>query len=122
MADKSVWTGIRRGLACRCPVCGEGRLFRAYLKLKQRCEVSGADNTIYPADDFPPDLTILVLGHVLVPILWSVDRVYAPPMALEIAFWLPLTAVLCLLLLPRMKGATVELCWATDLVRQEPAV
>jgi len=28
---------------------------------------------------------------------------------------------LCLVLLPVMKGATVGLCWATDLIRQDTA-
>lgn len=121
MTEKSVWTGIRRGLACRCPVCGKGKLFRSYLKLKPHCEVCGADNTIYPSDDFPPYLTILLLGHLLLPIMWWIDRVYAPPMGLELAFWVPVTAALCLALLPRMKGATVGLCWANDLVREQPA-
>ena len=30
--------------------------------------------------------------------------------------------LLCLLVLPRMKGAIVGFCWAAELVRQEPAV
>jgi uncharacterized protein (DUF983 family) len=62
MSEKSIWTGIRRGLACQCPVCGEGRLFSGYLKIKTRCDVCGTDNTVYPSDDFPPYLTIFLSG------------------------------------------------------------
>jgi uncharacterized protein (DUF983 family) len=114
--EKSIWVGIKRGLRRRCPHCGQGRLFTHYLKIRKPCEVCGADNTIYPSDDFPPYLTILVAGHVVVPLfMWS-DR-YEPPVWLQAAIWLPLTLVLCLLLLPVMKGATVGLCWATNLVR-----
>jgi uncharacterized protein (DUF983 family) len=119
MSEKSIWTGIGRGLACRCPVCGQGRLFSAYLKIRPRCEVCGADNTVYPSDDFPPYLTILVLGHLLVPLLVWVDRAYSPSVWVQAAIWLPLTAILCLVLLPYMKGATVGLCWAMNLVRHE---
>lgn len=118
-SEKSIWTGLRRGLACRCPVCGQGHLFSAYLKIKPRCEDCGADNTIYPSDDFPPYLTILVLGHLLVPALLWVDHAYSPSVWLQAAIWLPLSAILCMVLLPYMKGATVGLCWAVGLVRHE---
>ena len=119
--EKSILTGVKRGLARRCPNCGKGRLFRGYLKVRYPCEVCGTNNTIYPSDDFPPYLTILVAGHVLVALfMWS-DRVYAPPLWLESAIWLPATVMVCLALLPFMKGATVELCWATNSIRRNSA-
>jgi len=117
----SIVTGIWRGLRCRCPACGEGRLFAGYLRIRLPCEVCGADNTIYPSDDFPPYLTILVVGHVVVPLfMWS-DRAYEPSVWVQAAIWLPVTALMCLALLPSMKGATVGLCWATGLRRRPPA-
>ena len=117
MNAKSTLLGIRRGLRCRCPNCGEGRLFRRYLKVKPRCEVCGTDNTIYPSDDFPPYLTILLVGHLIVPAFVFVDLTYEPAMWIEAAIWLPATLILSLLVLPLMKGATIGLCWAKDLVR-----
>ena len=121
MSDKSVWTGIRRGLARRCPNCGEGRLFAGYLKIRTPCEVCGTDNSVYPSDDLPPYLTLLAVGHVFVPAFMWTDRVYEPPFALEALIWLPLMALACLALLPSAKGATVGVCWANNLIRQEPA-
>ena len=118
--DRSIWLGVRRGLARRCPECGQGRLFTGFLKVSPHCETCAADNTIYPADDFPPYLTILAAGHVLVPLIFVVERAYAPAIWLQMAIWLPLTLALCLALLPVMKGATVGLCWATGLVRSQP--
>jgi uncharacterized protein (DUF983 family) len=119
--EKSVWTGIGRGLAVRCPNCGQGRLFRGYLSIRTPCESCGTDNTIYPSDDFPPYLTILAVAHIVVPLfVWS-DRAYMPSMWLEAAIWLPVTLLLCLAILPRMKGAAVGLCWAKDMVRAEVA-
>jgi uncharacterized protein (DUF983 family) len=115
----SILTGLRRGLMCRCPVCGEGQLFAGFLRVAPRCPVCGADNTIYPADDFPPYLTILAVGHIVVPLfMWS-DRALAPSVWVQTAIWVPVTALLCLVLLPFMKGATVGLCWATGM-RREP--
>ena len=119
--EKSTLTGVKRGLSRRCPNCGKGRLFSGYLKVRTPCEVCGTDNSIYPSDDFPPYLTILVAGHVLIALfMWS-DRVFAPPLWLESAIWLPATVMVCLALLPFMKGATVGLCWATNLIRRNSA-
>ncbi len=120
MADeKSIWTGVKRGLCLRCPNCGEGRLLRGYLKIRPGCEVCGLDSRIFPSDDFPPYLTIIIAGHILVPLfMWS-DRAYEPPIWVQSAIWLPATLILCLVLLPFMKGATIGLCWATNMVRSE---
>ena len=82
----------------------------------QPCKNCGANNKIYPSDDFPPYLTILVVGHVVVPLfVWS-DH-YGPPLWLQAAIWLPITLIACLALLPAMRGATVGLCWAMSLIR-----
>jgi uncharacterized protein (DUF983 family) len=79
VADKrSIWTGVKRGLARRCPNCGIGRLFRGYLTVRSPYDTCGADNTVYPSDDFPPYLTILVTGHVLVPLFMWTDWAYEP--------------------------------------------
>jgi uncharacterized protein (DUF983 family) len=120
-SDRSIWTGLRRGLARRCPNCGKGRLIRSYLKVRSPCDVCGADNSVYPSDDFPPYLTIFATGHVLVPAFVFTDRAFEPPLWVQTAIWLPATAILCLVLLPFMKGATIGLCWATRIVRQDTA-
>jgi uncharacterized protein (DUF983 family) len=122
MADeKSIWTGLKRGLARRCPNCGEGQLLKRYLTIRSPCEVCGNNNLAYPSDDLPPYLTVFVAGHVLVALfVWS-DNVYEPPLWVEFAIWLPVTALMCLVLLPFMKGAAVGLCWAMNIVRQESA-
>ena len=119
--ERSIWTGLARGLARRCPNCGEGRLLRGYLAIRSPCEVCGADNTIYPSDDFPPYLTIFAVGHIVIPLFVWTDRDYSPSVWLECLIWLPVTLLLCLALLPLMKGATVGLCWATNMVRQRSA-
>ncbi|MBV9251975.1 MAG: DUF983 domain-containing protein [Acetobacteraceae bacterium] len=115
-----MWTGLRRGLAIRCPVCGQGRVLYNFLQVRTPCEVCGADNSVYPSDDFPPYLTIFAVGHIIIPLFLLVDRAYAPPIWVGCAIWLPLTLILCLLLLPRMKGATIGFCWAAGIERQAP--
>jgi uncharacterized protein (DUF983 family) len=47
--NNSLLTGLKRGLARRCP--GKGQLFRGYLTIRLPCEVCGNDNSVYPSDD-----------------------------------------------------------------------
>ena len=118
VSTHSIWTGIARGLHLRCPSCGEGKLFRSYLKILSPCPHCGADNTIYPSDDLPPYLTILISGHIIVPLFFLVDRTLEPDMWMQFLIWPPLTLAFTLALLPYVKGGSVGLCWATDTVRQ----
>ena len=112
--SRPLWTAIRRGLVCRCPRCGKGRLFVGYLTLRTPCPACGLDAARYRADDAPAYFTIAVVGHIVVPLLLLVERLYAPPTSVELALFLPLTLVLTLLLLPRAKGALVAINWSTE--------
>ena len=104
---------IRRGLAGRCPACGRGRLFRAYLKLDASCKVCGENLSHARADDAPAYLTMLVVCHLAgAGVLMSDDLWPEASLTATTAFWLIATAVVSLLLLPRMKGAVVGQQWA----------
>jgi uncharacterized protein (DUF983 family) len=111
-------TGVRRGLGLRCPQCGEGRLFGRYLKVSERCDACGADNTIYPSDDAPPYLTLFLVGHLIIPIMFWMDKAWSPAMWVMFAIWLPLIAAVALATLPYMKGAVVGFAWATGVTRE----
>src|ERR1700761_6000532 len=118
MSAKSlVLTGVSRGLGLRCPTCGKGHLFRQFLKVSDHCEVCGADNTIYPSDDAPPYLTLLIVGHLIVPMIFWMDRAYDPALWVLFALWVPLTAILTIAALPYMKGAVIGFAWATGVTR-----
>lgn len=110
--------GVRRGLGGRCPHCGEGRLFSRFLKVRERCDACGADNTVYPSDDAPPYLTLLLVGHLVLPFMFWMDRAWAPAMWVMFAIWLPLIAALTLAVLPVLKGAVVGFAWATGVTRE----
>jgi uncharacterized protein (DUF983 family) len=104
---------MRRGFMGRCPQCGEGRMFRAYLKVADVCPVCGEELHHHRADDAPPWLTMLIAGHVLVA-LALVFEDYGPavPALVEVLIFGVLTLVLCLALLPRIKGMLIGLQWA----------
>ncbi len=109
---RSVMRAMARGLRCRCPNCGEGRLFRAYLKVVDRCEVCGAEMFHQRADDAPPYFVILITGHIVVPVALLVETLYSPPYWVHAALWGPLTLAIALALLQPVKGAIVGWQWA----------
>jgi uncharacterized protein (DUF983 family) len=111
-AKRNVWTALKRGLRGRCPRCGEGRLFRAFLKVADHCEVCGLDFTPHRADDLPAYLVIVIVGHIVVPIILWIETDYSPSVPLQLAIYLPFTLILSLLLLQPVKGAVVGVQWA----------
>ncbi|MEV8465495.1 DUF983 domain-containing protein [Fluviibacterium sp. DFM31] len=110
--ERNTGRAIRRGLMCRCPNCGKGKLFHGYLKVVDRCAECGEDLSHQRADDGPAYLTILVVGHILA-VLIHVMFVQLRPSPLMMASVLSVACVaLSLFLLPRMKGLVVGVQWA----------
>jgi uncharacterized protein (DUF983 family) len=109
---RSLLHAMTRGFRCRCPNCGQGRLFRAYLKVFDRCTVCGTELFHQRADDAPPYFVILITGHIVVPTALLVEVTYGPPLWVHAAVWAPLTLALALGLLQPVKGAIVGWQWA----------
>ncbi|SDS05293.1 DUF983 domain-containing protein [Bradyrhizobium canariense] len=109
---RDVWTAMKRGFRGRCPRCGEGKLFRAFLKVDGNCSVCGLDFTPHRADDLPAYLVIVIVGHIVVPAALFIETNYSPPVALQLAIYLPFTFVASLLLLQPVKGTVVGMQWA----------
>lgn len=111
-APRSVSTAILRGAVLRCPACGTGRLFERYLKVADRCPSCSTELHHQRADDAPPYFTIFIVGHLVLGGVLSVEQNFAPPVWVQAWIWMPMTVVLSLWLLPRIKGALVGLQWA----------
>ncbi|HMF06735.1 MAG TPA: DUF983 domain-containing protein [Methylocella sp.] len=109
---RNVWTALKRGFRGRCPRCGEGKLFRAFLKTADHCSACGQDFTPHRADDLPAYLVIVIVGHIVVPLALMIETNYSPPVALQLAIYLPLTFFASLVLLQPVKGAVVGVQWA----------
>jgi uncharacterized protein (DUF983 family) len=109
---RNVWTAMKRGFRGRCPRCGEGKLFRAFLKVDDHCSACGLDFTPHRADDLPAYLVIIIVGHIMVPLALMIETNYSPPVALQLAIYLPATLIASLLLLQPVKGTVVGVQWA----------
>src|SRR5215470_15967882 len=86
-AKRNFWSSLRRGFCGRCPRCGEGRLFRAFLKVDDHCSACGLDFTPHRADDLPAYLVIVIVGHLVVPAALLIETDYAPPVWLQLAIY-----------------------------------
>ena len=113
VARRNLALAVGRGLLGRCPNCGKGAMFGAYLSVNPRCPACGEDLSAQRADDAPAFVALLVVclvggGGVLL----SEDAWPQMPLLAVAVFWLAVTAVVSLLVLPRIKGAVVGYQWA----------
>jgi uncharacterized protein (DUF983 family) len=106
-----IFGAVGRGLRGKCPACGEGRLFRAYLKVADTCPACGEELHHHRADDFPAYLVIIITGHILVPIVLAVETEIVPPIWLSVTLWPTLAFIMALALLQPVKGAVVAIQW-----------
>lgn len=111
-APRDTSRAIKRGLLSRCPQCGEGKLFKSYLKPVDECAVCGEELFHHRADDFPPYLAIFIVGHIVVAGFMATDSWLILESWQHLMIWIPITIVLCLAILPPLKGAVIGLQWA----------
>lgn len=110
--ERAVWPAMKRGMAGKCPACGEGRLYGKYLKVNENCPACGEELHHHRADDAPPYLVIVIVGHLMVGIILHMEMVVRIPAMYYLAVILPITVLLSLWLLPIVKGAIIGMQWA----------
>jgi uncharacterized protein (DUF983 family) len=107
----AAWRGFRN----RCPGCGEGALLAGYLSPHAACSECGEKNGEIMAQDAPPYITILIVGHIILPLILFWEQMRAASIWVQYSVWLTATVGLTFLLLPRVKGAWTGLMWALSL-------
>lgn len=112
LEHRSVGQAIWRGTLCKCPHCGKGRMFRAYLKVANECNVCGEELNHHRADDLPPYVAITIVGHIIVFLMLHMDMTYHVQPMTYVVTMIPLAIILPLLILQPIKGAIVGLQWA----------
>ena len=112
---------ILRGLMCRCPNCGRGKLFASFLKVAETCGNCGEELNHHRADDLPAYLIITIIGHLLVPCIAWVEIEYSPSYATHAAIWIPTILFLAVGLLQPVKGACVAVEWFLGLRGYAPS-
>ena len=98
-----------RGLACKCPRCGEGKLYMGFLTLRPCCEACGLDYAFIDAGDGPAVFIIMIAGFIVVGSALIVEIKYQPPFWVHAALWGPLILATTLLPLRSMKALLIAL-------------
>lgn len=100
---------LATGLACRCPRCGQGRLFSGYLQIVPACEVCGLSFAGSDTADGPAFFVMMPLS-IISAVLALLFEVYAqPPLWQHVLIWPTFIAISIGLLLRPMKGTLVAM-------------
>jgi uncharacterized protein (DUF983 family) len=97
------------GLKCRCPRCGEGRLFAGYLSIAEQCERCGLDFAFADSGDGPAVFAIFIVGFLVAGGALFLEVAWQPPWWVHVAVWGPLVIGLSLGCLRPLKGLAVAL-------------
>jgi uncharacterized protein (DUF983 family) len=108
-APSTLGSAFARGLAGRCPRCGEGGLFDGFLKVKARCDACGLDYSFADAGDGPAVFVILIAGFIVAGSALVVEFAYQPPFWVHALLWGPLAVVVCVGPLRLLKGLLIAL-------------
>ena len=103
----TVFESALRGLACRCPRCGRGKLYAGFLTLRAKCDVCGLDYAFIDSGDGPAVFVIMIAGAIVVACALIVEVKYQPPFWVHAALWLPLTLAVTLWPLRAIKSLLI---------------
>ncbi len=112
LPKRSVWQAIKTGAKCRCPKCGDGKIFGKWLKVERKCNNCGEELYHEKAQDFPPYITIMIVGHIMVTLIMMVEGNVDWSLQTHLLIWLPLSLILTLAIMQPVKGAVVGMQWA----------
>ena len=102
---------VARALMGRCPACGKGKLMRSYLKQVDTCSACGESLGQIRADDAAPWATIILVGHVFLPMAFLIEL--GLPRRVEATVWATGFAALSLAILPKAKAMFIGILWHT---------
>ena len=100
---------LTTALTCRCPRCGEGKLFKGFLTLRPRCDSCDLDYDAFDSGDGPAVFIILAAGFVVVFAALVVEVMYQPPFWLHAVLWGPIILLMTLGPLRPMKSGLIAL-------------
>lgn len=110
--ERPLGRSIKRGMLSRCPCCGKGHLFKAWLKPVDECSVCGEEMHHQRSDDLPPYISVTLLGHIAVGGFMMTDLVLMVPMWVHFSIWVPIIILAALITIQPIKGGVIGLQWA----------
>ena len=111
---------VRAAFTCRCPRCGEGRLFTGLLTVRAGCPACGLDFSAEDAGDGPQVFVILFLGLIVVGLAAWVELKFEPPIWVHMVVWTPLILGGAIGMLRPLKAGLIALQYRHDLLHSPP--
>ncbi|WP_288759221.1 DUF983 domain-containing protein [uncultured Brevundimonas sp.] len=87
---------LKTGLACRCPRCGKGPLYKGYLSLRESCPDCGLDYGFADPADGPAFFVMSGAGLIGMIFMMAFEFTVHPPIWVHAVVTLPLLVALCL--------------------------
>ena len=97
-------TAVMRGLRCKCPKCGEGKLFADYLKIAPCCETCALDYSFADPADGPAFFAMSLMMLLSVIFALTLEARFEPPFWLHLLTTFPLVIGGSLGVLQPIKG------------------
>src|SRR5258708_32420770 len=94
---------------CRCPRCGQGRLFTGLLTVRERCAACDLDLRAQDAGDGPAVFVILALGILGIPPVFWLEMRVEPPVWVHAVIWPPVILGLGIAVLRPLQALAVGL-------------
>jgi uncharacterized protein (DUF983 family) len=120
MNDFPAVSPVRAALGCRCPRCGQGRLFTGLLDVRGACEVCGLDLSGQDAGDGPAVFVILFLGLIVVALAALVEIKFSPPIWIHLVLWTPFIILGAIAMLRPLKAGLIALQYRHHLLVTPP--
>jgi uncharacterized protein (DUF983 family) len=95
------------GLRCRCPRCGEGKLFHGFLALRPRCEVCGLDYAFADPADGPAFFVMMTTAFPATAFGVWIELAYEPAMWVHLVTSLPFLLLCCIPPIRPLKGLLI---------------
>ena len=92
-----------------CPRCGAATLFVGPVAFAERCRACGLDYSSFNVGDGPAAFLTLIVGALVMAVAVTLQLTFAPPLWLQMAIWIPVTALLVVGSLRLAKGALIVL-------------
>ncbi|MCS6761520.1 MAG: DUF983 domain-containing protein [Candidatus Devosia symbiotica] len=102
------------GLRCRCPRCGQGKLFKGYLKVAPTCVACGPDLPFANSGVGLATFVIFLIAPIIIILALVVDALFNSPPYVHLMLWIPATIIFSLALLPPFKSVLVTLQYRHD--------
>lgn len=110
--QRQVMQSMIRGFVGTCPNCGTGHIFEKYAKVAHSCDHCGEELHHHRADDLPAYIVITIVGKIVVAGFITIAMNFEWSTWQHLALWAPITILLAIYLLPKVKGAIVGIQWA----------